>query len=64
MKTPSERERVSRTHDLFGRSGGAKFSACGRYRYRLWLKWGVSRPTLAFLMLNPSIAESEAFGNA
>lgn len=42
--------------DLLGRSSGAKFSSCGRYRYRLWRKWDASRPTLAFLMLNPSVA--------
>lgn len=42
--------------DLLGRTCGAKFSACGIYRYRLWRKWDASRPTLAFLMLNPSVA--------
>lgn len=42
--------------DLLGHSSGAKFSACGRYRYRLWRKWDASRSTLAFLMLNPSVA--------
>lgn len=36
---------------------GAEFSDDGEYRYRLWRTWDVERPTLAFLMLNPSTAD-------
>jgi hypothetical protein len=35
---------------------GALFSACMRYRYRLWRRWD-DRPALAFVMLNPSTAD-------
>jgi len=37
---------------------GAIFSPCQRYRYRLWRRWD-ERPTLVFLMLNPSTADVE-----
>lgn len=36
---------------------GAHVSDCGTYRYRLWREWDKSRPTLAFLMLNPPTAD-------
>jgi hypothetical protein len=36
---------------------GVHLSDCGAYRYRLWRAWDASRPTLAFLMLNPSTAD-------
>ncbi len=36
---------------------GAHLSDCGTYRYRLWREWDKSRPTLVFLMLNPSTAD-------
>ena len=36
---------------------GARVSDCGAYRYRLWREWDKSRPTLTFLMLNPSTAD-------
>jgi hypothetical protein len=36
---------------------GAHLSDCGIYRYRLWRMWDATRPTLAFLMLNPSTAD-------
>ena len=36
---------------------GAHLSDCGTYRYRLWREWNAARPTLAFLMLNPSTAD-------
>lgn len=44
--------------DLFTQSG-ARFSDCGRYRYRLWRTWDPNTPPLVFLMLNPSIADVE-----
>lgn len=37
---------------------GAQFSACDRYRYRLWRIWDESRPTVAFVGLNPSTADA------
>jgi hypothetical protein len=39
-------------------TGGAAFSADGRYRYRLWRRWDRSRPVVAFVMLNPSTADA------
>lgn len=35
---------------------GAKFSACRRWRYLLWRRWGEG-PAANFLMLNPSTAD-------
>lgn len=43
-------------HDLAGERG-CVLSDCGTYRYRLHREWDKSRPTLAFLMLNPSTAD-------
>jgi hypothetical protein len=42
--------------DLAGERG-AQLSDCGAYRYRLWREWNASRPTVAFVMLNPSTAD-------
>ncbi|WP_213306005.1 DUF1643 domain-containing protein [Paraburkholderia sacchari] len=42
--------------DLAGERG-CILSDCGTYRYRLWRVWDSSRPTLAFVMLNPSTAD-------
>jgi len=36
----------------------ATISDCGKYRYRLWRKWGHGSPLL-FVMLNPSTADHE-----
>lgn len=36
---------------------GAVFSDCGEYRYRLHRTWDVEKPTVAFVMLNPSTAD-------
>lgn len=40
------------------RMSGAAFSACGRYRYALWRRWGAG-PGVAFIGLNPSTADHE-----
>jgi len=37
----------------------AVISICGRYRYRLSRVWNEGRPSLPFVMLNPSIADGE-----
>lgn len=37
----------------------ARFSACGCYRYTLWRVWDASRPSIAFVGLNPSTADAE-----
>ncbi|MFB1066460.1 DUF1643 domain-containing protein [Natrinema sp. H-ect4] len=36
----------------------AVLSDCGEYRYRLSRTWDVEKPTLAWLMLNPSTADA------
>lgn len=36
---------------------GAEISDDGQYRYRLYREWDAQKPTLAFLMLNPSTAD-------
>jgi hypothetical protein len=36
---------------------GATFSACRRWRYRLWRRWDEALPVANFLMLNPSTAD-------
>lgn len=41
-----------------GTHGGAVISDCGRYRYRLWRRWGRGAHAL-FCMLNPSTADAQ-----
>ncbi len=36
---------------------GARFGGRRRYRYALWRRWDHSRPTCAFVLLNPSTAD-------
>jgi hypothetical protein len=36
---------------------GALISADGDYRYQLWRTWDDTKPTVAFIMLNPSTAD-------
>lgn len=36
---------------------GATFSACRRYRYRLWEIWDRTKPIVLYIMLNPSTAD-------
>lgn len=38
---------------------GATFSPCREYRYRLWRRWDASRPSVCWVMLNPSTADEE-----
>lgn len=45
--------------DLFTESG-AVFSACRRYRLRLWRTWNRALPPANFLLLNPSTADELA----
>ena len=40
-------------------TGTAVFSDCQRFRYTLTRTWDESKPTVAFLALNPSIATAE-----
>lgn len=37
----------------------AKLSDCGKYRYWLCRRWDESKPTLVFIMLNPSTADAD-----
>lgn len=37
---------------------GAEFSDCFLYRYRLWREWDPKKPMIAFVMLNPSVANA------
>lgn len=38
-------------------SAGALFDDGRTYRYRLWRTWDTAKPTVAFIMLNPSTAD-------
>lgn len=44
--------------DLFNHSG-AEFSACRKYRYKLWRIWDENLPKAMCIGLNPSTANSE-----
>lgn len=37
---------------------GAFLSPCNRYRYRLWRIWNNGKPSLGWIMLNPSTADA------
>lgn len=37
----------------------ARFSLCEKYRYRLYRGWDRTRPTLVWVMLNPSTADAK-----
>ena len=39
-------------------NGSAVISKCGQYRYLLTREWDAELPTLAYIMLNPSIANA------
>ncbi len=41
------------------RNSGACFDATGTYRYSLWRVWNWTSPRLAFIMLNPSTADTQ-----
>ena len=43
----------------FDNRAGAIFSPDRKYRYRLWRMWDADKPVLAFIMLNPSQADSQ-----
>lgn len=45
----------------FRRAGldGAAFSHDRRYRYQLWRTWDPAKPRMAWVMLNPSIADAD-----
>ncbi len=47
---------VVREGDLLS---GATFSDCGLYRYKLWRYWDADRPTMVFVMMNPSTADAK-----
>ena len=40
-----------------GVAADAVFSSCGRYRYLLTRSWDAARPSVGFVMLNPSTAD-------
>lgn len=41
----------------------AEISKCGRYRYLLTRRWDASKPSLIFIMLNPSTADHQKDDN-
>jgi len=52
MKLKSIKNEIKRTVH------GAKISDCGLYRYVLWRVWKREKPTVMFIMLNPSTADA------
>lgn len=48
---------ILRTHSEIGMECTAHFSDCEKYRYVLTREWDASKPTLVFIMLNPSTAD-------
>jgi len=42
-----------------GGEAGCVLSDCEQYRYRLWRQWDRDRPSLGFIMLNPSTADHQ-----
>lgn len=40
-------------------ASGADFDATGKYRFKLWRIWDKSKPTITFIMLNPSTANAQ-----
>lgn len=44
-------------------TAGAVFDQARVYRYRLWREWNARRPTLCFVMLNPSTADETVNDN-
>ena len=39
--------------------GDARFSECGKYRYRLWRVWDETRRPFVYIMLNPSVGNEQ-----
>lgn len=52
--TPSTKKHLARFRHAFK---AAHLSTCGNYRYSLTRRWDETRPTVAFVMLNPSTAD-------
>jgi hypothetical protein len=51
---------LQRRFDGKAESGGADFSNCLYYRYRLWRRWSLQKgPVILWLMLNPSTADEK-----
>lgn len=51
------RAMVSRSHEADGCLSRVWYSGCDRYRYGLSRVWDAARPSLLFIMLNPSTAD-------
>lgn len=48
-----------RLHNVDGMESGSLFDVSGKYRYSLWRAWSAYHPRIAFVLLNPSIADEE-----
>jgi len=47
----------------FDSRAGAVFSPDRKYRYLLWRQWDLTKPSIAFVMLNPSTADERILDN-
>lgn len=50
-------DRTERSSVPEAERGDAAFDGAREYRYRLWRTWNAEKPTVAFVMLNPSTAD-------
>jgi hypothetical protein len=52
-----DKKMSKRLNPSVDRRKGAIFDDTNRYRYKLWRSWDTNKPTIAFIMLNPSTAD-------
>ena len=59
MIAPDSCNIITITRSSLEDNSGAIFDATDLYRYSLWRTWSIDYPRVAFIMLNPSIADAQ-----